>query len=218
MKLIIFDVDGTLVDSQQHIHSAMSAGFANAGLPPLEKDQVLRIVGLSLPVAVAELVPDQPPELQARIVEGYREAFAASRLVQTAPLYPGAMACLDALSGRDDLLLAIATGKPRRGLDAVISAHGLQGRFISLQTADGHPSKPHPAMLESVLSETGMQAEDAVMIGDTSYDMMMAAAAGMTGFGVAWGYHRPDELLNAGAALVAPDFATLTDELEGWAR
>ncbi|MBK4214924.1 HAD-IA family hydrolase [Paracoccus caeni] len=217
MKLIVFDVDGTLVDSQHHIHGAMSAGFAAAGLPALEKEQVLQIVGLSLPVAVAELVPDQPPEIQARIVEGYKSAFMASRLDSAAPLYPGAMACLDALSARDDLLLAVATGKSRRGLDAMISAHGLQGRFISLQTADNHPSKPHPAMLQSALSEAGINAADAVMIGDTSFDMQMAGAAGVLGFGVAWGYHAAQDLRLSGAALVAPDFASLTRELELWA-
>lgn len=218
MKLFIFDVDGTLVDSQHHIHSAMTRAFEAEGLPPLPKAHVLQIVGLSLPVAVAQLMPDLDPAMQDRLVQGYKHAFMTDREAGAVPpLYPGARACLDALSAEDDWLLAVATGKSQRGLDGLIQAHGLQGRFVSLQTADGHPSKPHPAMILAALAETGMAVENAVMIGDTTFDMQMGAAAGVASFGVGWGYHAPDALHQAGAALIAEDFADLTRALKGWA-
>ena len=217
MKLVVFDVDGTLVDSQHHIHGAMAAAFEGAGLDPLPRETVLQIVGWSLPVAVARLAPDHDAAIQARIVEGYRAAFMQARMVQAAPLYPGAVECLDSLAARDDILLALATGKSRRGVAAMIEAHGLGGRFVSMQTADDHPSKPHPGMLLTALADGGVDASDAVMVGDTSFDMEMARAAGMAGFGVAWGYHAPAALCASGAALVAADFMDLGQALARWA-
>ena len=217
MRLVIFDVDGTLIDSQHHICAAMDAAFDSVGLPPLPRAEVLGIVGLSLPVAVATLTPGSPAEQQDRIVATYRQAFMAGRLVQAAPLYPGARDCLDRLAARDDILLAVATGKSRRGLAAMIEAHGLHGMFISQQTADTHPSKPAPDMLLQAMADGGIAADRAVMIGDTSFDMQMAVAAGMPGFGVSWGCHPVAALTDAGAALVATDFAALTAAIEDWA-
>lgn len=218
MRLVIFDVDGTLVDSQHEIVSAMSAALASAGLPVLARDKVLSIVGLSLPLAVARLVPEASAAQQDAVIDGYRTAFQQARQAGARPpLYPGAMACLDRLAARDDVLLAIATGKSRRGLAALLQAEGLQGRFVSLQTADDHPSKPHPAMLEAALSEAGVDASRAVMIGDTSFDMEMAQAARIHALGVAWGYHPVDLLGRSGAAAIAADFNALTRMIEEWA-
>lgn len=216
-RLVVFDVDGTLVDSQHHIHSAMAHAFEDAGLAPVPLAQVLGIVGLSLPQAVAELAPHACDDTQRRVVEGYKAAFLAKRVGDDAPLYPGALDCLHALAGRDDVVLAVATGKSRRGLDAMIETHGLGHMFISLQTADDHPSKPHPSMLLAALADSGLGADRAVMVGDTSFDMAMAGAAGMAAFGVAWGYHTAQDLHAAGAGLVAPDFAALTRAIEEWA-
>lgn len=214
MKLIVFDVDGTLVDSQHLIDAAMAHAFKGAGLAPLPRAQVLSIVGLSLPQAVARLAPDTDAATQARIVEGYKESFMGARKADPAPLYPGARDLLDRLRPRHDALLGIATGKSRRGLDAMLAHHDLAGHFITAQVADDHPSKPHPSMLHRALAETG--ARQAVMIGDTVFDMEMAANAGVPAIGVSWGYHPAEALAAAGAMAVVEDYAALAAALEEW--
>lgn len=193
LTLAIFDVDGTLIDSQAHIMGALSAAFAAEGLdlPP----DPLRIVGLSLPEAIHALAPDLEEAPRTRIVEAYRQAFSQLRIREApAPLYPGALAALEGLAARDDVLMGVATGKSRRGLDHVLEAHGLARFFVTRQVADHHPSKPHPAMVLAALAETGVDAANAVMIGDTSFDIEMGRAAGLRTIGVGWGYHGPDEL------------------------
>ncbi len=217
MKLAVFDVDGTLVDSQALIIGAMAQAMEGAGLPVLDRDQVLSIVGLSLPLAVATLLPDQPEARQNEVVAGYRAAFMSRRMDDEAPLYPGARACLDALAGRDDLLLGIATGKSRRGLDAMLDHHGLRGHFVTLQTADNHPSKPSPAMLLAACDEAGVDPAKAVMIGDTTFDMQMALNARTAALGVDWGYH-PATALRQLDIVVAADFGQLQTMIEEWAR
>ncbi|MDO5529224.1 MAG: HAD-IA family hydrolase [Paracoccus sp. (in: a-proteobacteria)] len=217
MKLVIFDVDGTLVDSQALICGAMGDAMTGAGLPVLPRSDVLSIVGLSLPVAVARLLPGEAPSRHEAVVEGYRASFLRRRTRDEAPLYPGAIECLDALDARGDLLLGIATGKSRRGLDALIAAHGLKGRFVTIQTADLNPSKPDPGMVNAALSETGTAPQDALMIGDTVFDMEMARAAGVAAIGVAWGYHDAAALRACGAE-VAEDFPSLTEMIAGWAK
>jgi phosphoglycolate phosphatase len=209
MKLAIFDVDGTISDSQNHITHAMTIGFEAAGLPAPPASAVLQIVGLSLPLAVARLAPEHNAETQARIVEGYKQSYKTARAASPAPLYPGAEALLRKLAARDDMLLAVATGKSRRGLRALIEYHGLDGLFVSQQTADDHPSKPHPSMIGAALSEAGVDARDAVMIGDTSYDIEMGRAAGVATIGVRWGYHPGVELEAAGAHRMVDDFDAL---------
>jgi len=209
MKLAIFDVDGTISDSQTHITHAMTLGFAAAGLPAPAASAVLQIVGLSLPVAVARLAPDLDSATQSRIVEGYKHSYMTARAADPAPLYPGAAELLHRLAKRDDILLAVATGKSRRGLRALIEHHGLEGIFVSLQTADDHPSKPHPSMIASALAEAGVGAGGAVMIGDTSYDIEMGRAAGVATIGVRWGYHPAVELEAAGAHRMVNDFDAL---------
>ncbi len=214
LRLVIFDVDGTLVDSQNHIQAAMSHAFGALHLPPPALDQTRSIVGLSLPQAIARLAPDQTEAVQARIVDNYKDSFGASRIHGPAPLYPGAAAALAGLAGRDDLLLGVATGKSMRGLRHLLAAHRLEGVFQTLQVADNHPSKPHPAMILAALAETGVGAGRAIMVGDTTYDMEMARAAGVQAIGVGWGYHPQDALWAAGAARVVTDYTQLLPALE----
>lgn len=214
MKLVLFDVDGTISDSQAQICAAMDYGFTELGLPVPPRAAILSIVGLSLPEAVARLVPDQPPAVQDRIVAYYKQSYMAHRKVEPAPLYPGAAELLHRLAAREDLFLGVATGKSRRGLEALIAHHGLEGLFFTRQVADDHPSKPHPAMIEAALAETGVARHAAVMIGDTSYDIEMGRAAGVATIGVAWGYHPVADLVAAGAGRLVADFAALEAALE----
>lgn len=200
LRLVLFDVDGTLVDSQGSIVHSMTSSFQAASVAVPDRTAILSIVGLSLPHAIARLAPDQPPAVQADLVEGYKQAYHANRLdlgAASSPLYPGAREAIEALHAVPEILLGVATGKSQRGLDALIEAHGLERYFVTRQVADHHPSKPHPSMVETALAETGVEAANAVMIGDTSYDMDMAAAAGVRGIGVSWGYHDPMALTSA---------------------
>jgi phosphoglycolate phosphatase len=208
LRLVIFDVDGTLVDSQTEIVAAMGLAFASEGLVMPPRAQVLSIVGLSLAEAFARLVPATDAAQQDRLVEAYKGAFVSLRHdnKEMGPLFPGAMAALKVLQGQDHTLLAVATGKSRRGLDKVLDRHGLTGVFHSEQVADHHPSKPHPAMVLTAIAETGVSAERAVMLGDTTYDMDMARAAGIKTIGVSWGYH-PAEALNPD--IMIDEFAAL---------
>ncbi len=213
LRLVVFDVDGTLIDSQHLIVAAMRAAFDEAGYPAPSKAAILAIVGLSLPVAVAALAPDIALHDRGAIVEGYRLHFAAARAGDggeaTAPLYPGARAALDALAAENATLLGVATGKARRGLDHVFRAHDLGHYFVTAQTADGHPSKPHPSMLEAALAETGCRRERAVMVGDTEFDIVMGRTAGFATIGVTWGYHPEARLREAGAHQIIRNYEAL---------
>lgn len=215
VRLVIFDVDGTLVDSQSDILGAMRHAFDSVALTPPSRAQVLGIVGLSLPVAMRRLAPEAAPDVLDGLVEGYKSAYAAMRAkvgaAQSSPLYPGARAVLNSLVDMPDLLLGVATGKSRRGLDKLIEAHGLERYFVTRQVADFHPSKPHPSMLFQAMADAGVGPEQTVMIGDTSFDMDMAKAAGVRGIGVSWGYHPVAELGAADAIL--DDFASLPGQL-----
>ncbi len=217
-KLVIFDVDGTIVDSQAHILRAMGAAFGGLHIEPPDREAILSIVGLSLPVAFAKLVPDASDDLIDALARGYRDSFSTSRSrdagARLSPLYPGAAEVLAALGARDDLVLGIATGKSRRGLAHLLDQHGFRDRFVTLQTADDHPSKPHPAMVLAAMAEAGVTPGQTMMIGDTSYDMEMACAAGATAIGVAWGYHPRDQLGKAGARRVLDAFADLHDAID----
>ena len=197
MRVVIFDVDGTLVDSQDDICAAMGAAFGRVGADVPSRAEICAIVGLSLPEAMAVLAPDRAAEHDA-LVEGYKASYMSLRAEKgtaaSSPLYEGAIAALERLRAEDETLLAVATGKSRRGLDKLLQGHGLTGYFVSEQVADFHPSKPHPAMLEAVLQDTGLAPHQAVMVGDTRFDMEMARAAGIVTVGVRWGYHAPETL------------------------
>lgn len=215
-RLVVFDCDGTLVDSQAAICLSMETAFTAAGLPPPDRAAVRRIVGLSLPQALAELAPQASDEQRRHALEAYKASFRAARSEGTLeqPLYPGIEALLRRLHGTGRVL-GVATGMSDRGLAACLARHGVSELFTTLQTADRHPSKPHPAMLEAALFEAGSVPGEAVMVGDTVFDMEMARVAGVRAVGVAWGYHAPGELIDAGAAGVAGSAAQLEEMIDG---
>lgn len=217
-RLAVFDCDGTILDSQAVIVRAMRTCFADAGLTPPEDAAVRRIVGLSLPQAMAVLLPRAGGALHHDLAERYKRAFHAMRGAGEIrePLFDGLVDALTALAA-DGWRLGVATGKSTRGLRLALTGHGLHDRFVTLQTADGHPSKPHPSMLQAALAETG--ASQGVMVGDTEFDMAMAKAAGFGALGVAWGYHPVGRLEAAGADVVIEDFDALDAALADlWGR
>jgi phosphoglycolate phosphatase len=209
-RLIVFDCDGTLVDSQRLIVDCVQEAFAGEGLAIPAPEAIRRIVGLSLAAAVDRLMGGADPAHAAVVAERYKDVFMRRRLAGPVdePLFPGARELLAELRARG-LLLGIATGKTMRGLRHVLASHRLEAHFVTLQTADRHPSKPHPAMLEAAMAETGARAAETVVVGDTTFDVEMARAAGALPVGVAWGNHPPDELHRAGAVAVLGRFAEL---------
>lgn len=203
-RLAVFDCDGTLVDSQHNIVVAMGDTFARNGLGAPPRSAVLSVVGLSLLEAMQALRPEDEPALHAALAADYKTAFQRMRARGLAeePLYDGVAAALDAFESAG-WLLGVATGKSDRGLALCLEGHGLAKRFVTLQTADRHPSKPHPSMVALAMAEAGAAPETTVMIGDTSYDMAMARAAATRAIGVAWGYHPARVLRAAGADAIA---------------
>ena len=215
MRLAVFDCDGTLVDGQADVCEAMDAAFAAQGLAPPDRHLTRRMVGLSLPEAMRKLLPGGGPDVHDALAAHYRDAYRARRTagVLDEPLFNGVAALLERLSGAG-WLLGVATGKSDRGLAHCLSTHGIAGHFVTLQTADRHPSKPHPAMLQAAMDAVGARPGETAMIGDTAYDIAMAGAAGVRAIGVSWGYHPPSELIASGAQAVADDAAALFDLLE----
>jgi phosphoglycolate phosphatase len=203
-KLALFDCDGTLVDSQHSICLCMEDAFTRAGRAAPSRADIRRIVGLSLFQAVQTLIPDEEAALIEQLAEDYKNAFQRLRsqgLVEE-PLFDGILAAIEALEA-DGWQLGVATGKSDRGLAHCLDHHGITDRFVTLQTADRHPSKPHPSMVRQAMAEAGATPATTVMIGDTSFDMAMGIAAGARSLGVDWGYHERRDLRAAGAYHVA---------------
>ncbi|MCG8446439.1 MAG: HAD-IA family hydrolase [Hyphomicrobiales bacterium] len=190
-RLVVFDCDGTLVDSQHLIVTAMTRAFDAHGVALPDRQAILSIVGLSLPEAVAQLVPDAEMGDVHLLSDAYKAAFKDLRQEPDhhEPLYPGARETVEALAGEPSVLLGVATGKSLRGLEFVLGHHGLREHFFTLHTADDGPSKPHPHMLEEAMRTAGVPPGATVMIGDTTFDMQMAKSAGARSIAVAWGYH-----------------------------
>jgi phosphoglycolate phosphatase len=208
-QLLIFDVDGTLVDSQDVIVEAQRRTFLAHDLPVPDRAAALSVVGLSLREAFVVLAgADAPVD---SLAEHYKQAFNDQRAdtQKQAPFFPGALDAIARFGADDGFLLGVATGKSRRGVAHLFARTGWASLFATVQTADDHPSKPAPDMILAALAETGIEPGRAVMIGDTSYDMAMARAAGVRAIGVSWGYHVPADLLAAGAEIVISDFSQL---------
>lgn len=200
LRLVLFDCDGTLIDSQAAIVAAMAAACAAHGFPAPAREAVRRVVGLPLDIAVAALIPHAGDSAHARLVASYKDAFAAHRRAgdHPAPLFPGAADALAAVEATG-ALVGIATGKSRRGLDATLAELGWRDRFVVLKTGDDGPGKPAPDMALQAMAETGVDAANTAMVGDTTFDILMARAARIRSIGVGWGYHDLEELAEAGA-------------------
>jgi phosphoglycolate phosphatase len=215
--LIVFDCDGTLADSQHVIVEAMRLTFENADLAAPARPDILRTVGLSVAEAIKVLAPEQFPENRNKLARSFREHCALLRRQPQGqePLFSGAACLLSKLAAKENVVLGIATGKSRQGVMRFIEENRLQGIFSTIQTASDAPSKPHPAMLLQAMEETGATPAATVMIGDTSYDMIMAACANVDAIGVTWGYHTPADLKMAGAGTIVSSFSALERALLG---
>ncbi len=217
LKLVIFDCDGTLIDSQHAIVAAIGDAFTSLDMETPSRSDVMAIIGLSLPAAFARLAPDAGVEKQSTLAGRYKSAYTQRRKAgqPEEALYPGISNIIATLSAQDDVALAIATGKSRIGVDRLLVREGWEADFASIQTADTHPSKPNPSMIFHAMQETGADPASTVMIGDTTFDMDMARAAEVAALGVSWGYHPTSELHRAGAHHVSQTTDTLIEDLNG---
>lgn len=214
VHLVLFDCDGTLVDSQHIIHAAMCRAFEGCGHDAPGREAVRAVIGLQLHAAIARLMPRLDSAAVAQLAQGYRAAHLLLRqdpaAVAREPLFDG-MADLVAALHEGGVTLGVATGKSMPNLRHTLAMHGLEERFVTLQTPDNAPGKPDPGMVLQAMAETGARPETTVVIGDTTFDMEMACRARTHALGVAWGYHPPQALVAAGAGAVAPDSAALAD-------
>jgi phosphoglycolate phosphatase len=218
-KLVVWDVDGTLVDSRRSIFDSLGKAFVAEGLAAPSYEAVRQIVGLSLGEAIAALAPGLAATEAVRLTERYRSVFRAK--VDTPgyveALYDGAAETLDRLR-TDGWKIAIATGKSRRGVETIIRMHGWADLFDSTHTSDDGPGKPHPAMVLEAMKALGVGPERTIVVGDTAHDMRMAKAAGAYAQGVSWGFHTAEEVMEGGADHIAHDFAELDRQLDVFAE
>lgn len=212
MRLVVFDMDGTLIDTHELITEHTTRTFETLGLPLPTAAEARSVIGLSLPVALGRLAGSEDAELIDRLVVQYKAHYRDSLALSTdrEPLYPGALAALERLHAAPDTVLGIATGKGLNGVKRILDQHGLGRYFTTLQTPDHNPSKPHPGMLLRAMAETGVDSGETVMVGDTVFDIELAKAARTRSIGVTWGYHDPRDLVAAGAGAIIESY----DELD----
>jgi len=215
LRFVVFDCDGTLVDSASSIIEAMTRAWDTEGLPAPTPSSVRSVVGLHLVEAISRLHPEGSAADHDRMAGHYKEAFFEIRNHpdHAEPLYEGTLEVLDGLDAAG-VLLGVATGKSRRGLEATLDRHGLLDRFVNLKTSDDGPGKPDPTILLNAMNEVGADRENTVMIGDTVYDISMAVNAQVKAIGVNWGYHAAQELEAAGAAVILDTFYDLGSTLQ----
>lgn len=208
IKLIIFDWDGTLADSAAMIVGAMQRAITALQLPPRPDEAIRELIGLSLEDGLRVLYPDADIAHIRRLLDHYRAQWLSAGAGE-APLFAGGLEALRVLHG-DALRLAVATGKSRRGLDRSLAHHvDVRELLVNSRTADETASKPHPRMLLELLADEGLRAEQALMVGDTEYDIAMARAIGMPALGVTCGVHAPQRLRAAGALTLLEGVADL---------
>lgn len=217
MHLVLFDCDGTLIDSQNQIVASVARAFDWLGLPRPSRADVLATVGLSLPTAFTRLLAPYPGVDPIKAAGEYRQAAAdMHRAGAPEPLFEGAREVLDHLYGRGDVRLGIVTGKGRRGLDAMLEDHDLKHYFAVTKSADDAPSKPDPTMVRDAAGEVGIALGSTVVVGDTTFDLAMARRAGVASVGVSWGYHPAVDLADYAPLAVVDRFSDLLPVLDGF--
>lgn len=213
MDLIIFDLDGTLINSEAIILEAQYETFRRCGRVHPGREAGLGIVGLTLDIAMAQLAGLAEPD--DVLTATYRQVFSAMRVQAETdpsldePLFAGVAETLAELKRHSGLKLGIATGKPRKGAEFIVARHGWQGLFDTVQSADDAPSKPHPGMIERAMAETGASPARTAMVGDSSFDIEMAVAAGVVPVAVSWGFQPVEKLVTLGARHVLREFPDL---------
>lgn len=214
-RLIMFDMDGTLIDTGAIIAANMASTFRHHGLPEPTTEMTHGIIGLSLEIAMANLARCDA-ETALAMADTYRGHYRAmlSSGERHEPLYAGALDALTRLRAQETSLLGIATGKGLTGVNRILALHALDDHFVTLQTPDHNPSKPHPGMILRACAQTGIDPASTVMIGDTTFDMELGRAAGARTIGVTWGYHARVALEEAGAHIIIDDYADLDDAIE----
>lgn len=211
MRLVIFDLDGTLIDSASFIVAAVEDAFRAAGESVPDERAIRSISGITAREGLAMLAPHASGEQIDFITNNYRTRYRSGAGLHSEPLFKGALAALDRLQADPEAILAVATGKSYGGATTLLERHGLIDRFLSVETPDHNRGKPDPQMIETAMAKAGIDRESTVMIGDTVHDMRMARSAKVGAIGVAWGYHQREELLDAGADVVLETF----EELDG---
>lgn len=219
LRLVLFDCDGTLVDSALVIQRAMDDVFVEFSYKPPEFDDIRNIIGLSLDQAIAHLLQREVDDEIYAMVAAFKRHFSTKvhDILCDEPIFPGILDVLSVLENTDNILLGIATGKSRRGIDKICDAYKLNC-FIAIKTADDCPSKPDPTMVLESCHETGVPVSQTYIVGDSIYDMQMGKLAGAIAVGVSWGYHTPEALKQAGADFIIDKPQDLLHLLEVEAR
>jgi len=211
-KLLVFDWDGTLMDSEARIVACIQSAFADLGEMPPPREVAREVIGLGLEEAMTMLWPDGSVQQRRELVDRYRFHFLGGNETASS-LFPGARELIEDLNQRG-LLLAVATGKSRRGLESALASTGLRGQFHATRCADETFSKPHPEMLLQVMEELGADQAETLMIGDTEFDMAMARNAGVAALAVAYGVHDLERLLRHDPIDCVHELGELRDWLE----
>jgi len=210
-QLIVFDWDGTVMDSTAVIANSIQSACRDLGLPVPSDEDARHVIGMGLVQALQHAVPEAPEHMYEPLADRYRHYFLAQD--QNIPLFAGAQETIEELHDAG-YALAVATGKSRKGLDRVLDSSGLRRYFHASRTADETFSKPHPAMLQELMDELGMQPEEVLMVGDTTHDLQMAINAGVDAVGVTYGAHPEDQLRALSPRALLDDF----HELRAWLK
>lgn len=219
MKLVLFDCDGTLVDSAGLIHEVMARTFVAFDLPRPQLAETKAIIGLTLDGAIARMLGQATIDDRILAMTAHYKSIYATVRTEPGlqePLFDGISAMMAALAVRGDIVIGAVTGKSRRGLDLIAATHGFSDIIKVSRTADDCPSKPHPAMVLECCAESGIAAGDTLVVGDAVFDIEMARAAGASSLAVSWGYGDERDLMTAGAAGLARSAKDIVSFVEAW--